>query len=829
MEGTPRAVRVFGARTHNLKDIDVDVPLWSWVAVTGLSGSGKSSLAMDVLYAEGYQRLLDGLATYTRRRIGQAGRPDVDRIEFLPATLALRQRPPLPGRRSTVGTMSEALNVLRLMVSRLGSHVCPRGHRLPPSLDASMGEWRTCPEDGERFKIPSAESFAFNSEGACPRCDGLGVIDEIDDDALIPDPSLSIDEGAVRSWRLAARGWMPRVARAMGVRTDVPFEDLSAKERQTVLDGPPEKRPIIVTTKAGRGAEINALFENARAAVRNSMESASTEKGRARLTRFFRTHVCPACHGSRLRPEALTSLLDGRNIAELSALTLDDVARFAEGLTERLPSEMRGLSERLTGEFERALTPLRDLGLGYLTLDRAGDTLSTGERQRIQLTSTLQTRSTGMLYVLDEPSVGLHPANAAGLVNVVRALVGNGNSVVMVDHEVDLIRHADHLIEMGPGAGRAGGTVVVQGTADDLEAEPESVTGPYLARRVDLCVREPRPVGSDPQITVGVSDFYTLHDVTAHFPLERLTLVTGVSGAGKTALVLDSLVPALRAELEDRPLPEHVGKLDRQGVRRIVEVDSTPVGKNARSTPATYSGAFDAVRRMFADTPEARRRGWDAGHFSYNVKSGQCPTCEGLGTVSLDVQYLPDMSVTCPTCHGTRYKPEILEVKADGLSVADVLALTVADGADRFADNSAIATPLRALAEVGLGYLCLGEPTPVLSGGEAQRMRLASGLHRPQRHTLYVFDEPTTGLHPRDVRTLLGVLDRLLDAGATIIAIDHDLDLIANADHVVDLGPGGGPQGGRVVASGSPAEITQAPDSLTGHYLRLHLQDTPTG
>ncbi|MEV0586819.1 excinuclease ABC subunit UvrA [Nonomuraea sp. NPDC050310] len=807
MNPLPHAIKVIGARANNLRDLDVDVPLWSWVALTGLSGSGKSSLAMNVLYAEGYHRFLDGLATYTRRRISQAARPDVDRIDFLPAALALKQRPPAPGRRSTVGTMTEVLNVVRLIYSRLGSHVCPNGHRLPPSLAWSRAEETDCPVCGVHFKVPSAESFAFNSLGACPVCGGLGEIEEVDDEALVPDPSLSIDEGAVRSWRVGMRGLMPQVVAALGVRTDVPFERLSEHEREIVMNGPAVRRRIVPVTKTGRSAELNALYENARLAITNSLETAG-ETGRERLRKFLTVRTCPACHGTRLRPEALTSLVDGRTIAETSELTLGELRAALPG---PLPAELAPLAARLTAELDQAVEPLVRLGLDYLTLDRAGGTLSTGERQRIQLTSTLQSRSTGMLYVLDEPSVGLHPANVDGLREVVRALVDNGNSVVMVDHDVALLRDADQLIEMGPGAGRAGGTVVVQGTAADLEADPASVTGPYLSGQAPVLVRQALPVDPDaPHVEVSVGELYTLRQVSARIPVGRLTLVTGVSGSGKTTLILDSLVPALTGKH-----PPQVTRLKRAGIRRVVEVDATPIGRNSRSTPATYSGAFDGIRDRFAATPQARERGWDAGRFSYNLRPGQCPTCEGLGEIALDVQYLPDMTLRCPACDGARYNPETLEITVDGLTIAEVLCLTVAEAVERFPSPS-----LQSLAEVGLGYLRLGEPTPTLSGGEAQRMRLAGGLNSRQAHTLYVFDEPTIGLHPRDVATLLGVLDRLLAAGATIVAIDHDLDLIANADHVIDMGPGGGPAGGRIVATGTPAQIAASAESLTGRYLR---------
>ncbi|WP_280442620.1 excinuclease ABC subunit UvrA [Nocardia brasiliensis] len=824
----PKAVEVVGARTHNLRNVDVDVPLWSLVMLTGLSGSGKSSLAMGVLYGEGSRRYLDGLSAYTRRRIGQVARPDVDRVDFLPSALALRQRPPVPGRRSTVGTMTEVLNVVRLMFSRLGRHVCPNGHRIEPNLARSAQLWLDCPVCGVHFEHPSAESFSFNTLGRCPGCDGLGVRDEIDTATLIPDDSLSVIDGAVAPWNLAGRSYMPQVAADLGVRIDVPVAELTDTERAILLDGPPEPRLVTLTSKAGRAVSANMTYESARRAVQNAATKTTSETTRQRLSRFFSTHTCPVCQGSRLRPEALTTTLSDRDIAQVSTESLDALADFAKQVTATLPAEMRPLSDRLAAELTAAVEPLRRLGIGYLSLDRAGATLSTGERQRIELSSTLQARSTGMLYVLDEPSVGLHPANVDGLRAVLRGLVAAGNSVVVVDHDVALLREADHLIEMGPGAGRQGGTVVAQGSAADLAACAESVTGPYLSGSAGTQFRTPRPTDTAPHPTdttqrstdiaaaleITVGELYTLRNVSARIPLRRLTVVTGVSGSGKTALVLDSLVPALTADVP----PAHVRRLERAGIRAVVEVDATPIGNNSRSTPVTYCGALDPIRRWFA-----KESGRTAAHFSYNTAAGQCPTCLGLGELDLDIQYLPDLTVSCPDCHGARYNPEVRAITVDGLTIADVLSLTVAEAVDRFAAHQKIVAPLRAVRDVGLGYLCLGEPTPSLSGGEAQRLRLATALRSEQADTLYVFDEPSIGLHPNDVRTLLAVLDRLIDAGATVLVIDHDLDVIANADHIIDLGPGGGPDGGRIVATGTPAEIAAAADSRTGYWLGRHL------
>ena len=825
-ETLPEVIGVRGARHNNLRNVDVDVPLWRTVAVVGVSGSGKTSLAMGTLYAEGMHRFLDGLSTYTRRRLSQAQRPDVDRIDHLPAALALRQRPPVPGPRSTVGTMSEVLNVLRLMVSRLGTHRCPNGHRVAPSVD-TLHEEIVCPVCGARFEHPSAESFAFNSYGACPACQGLGVRSEVDVAALVPDPDKSIAEGAVLPWNSGGRRLSMYAAGELGVRLDVPYRSLSDQERDIVLHGEPVRQQVTLRSgRDGRTVSLSVNYDNAVAAVERSLSS-NNERTRRLVQRFLVTRTCSVCHGTRLRPEALASQLGGRDIAEISALSLNELRDFAAQRPAELPAELSRLTAGLLAEFNGRLTPLLDLGLGYLTLDRAGASLSTGERQRIELTSTVRASTTGMLYVLDEPSVGLHPSNVVGLRKTLAALAGNGNSLVVVEHEREIIRAADWIIELGPAAGTSGGKVIAQGTPGQLETDPHSIIGPFLAgaAAVTRAVSRDRPARPGPagQIVLRVGDLYNLHDVTAAFPLHRLTALAGPSGAGKTALVLDSLIPAARALLTGSVLPGHVSRLDLAGIRQVIQVDATPIGQNARSTPATYSGAFDQIRRVFADSPEARRRRWKPGHFSFNTREGQCPTCRGLGHIDLDVQYLPDISVPCPACHGARFNDATLEVRVDGLTIADVLGLTVDDAVKRFAGRLPVAAALRPVSEVGLGYLRLGEPTPSLSGGESQRLRIATRLRSSQRDALYVFDEPSTGLHPLDVATLVGVFDRLLEAGATIIVIDHDLDLLAAADHLIDLGPGGGPEGGRILAAGPPEDVARTPGSPTGPWLAEHL------
>jgi excinuclease ABC subunit A len=800
----PRSIQARGVRHNTLRDLDVDVPLWRTVVIAGVSGSGKTSLAMGTLYAEGLHRFLEGLSTYSRRRLTQAARPDVDRIDHLPAALALRQRPPVPGPRSTVGTMSEVFNVLRLIMSRLGTHRCPNGHDVPPTIATQAMEIQ-CPTCGVRFAAPGAESFAFNSYGACPRCNGIGTVFDVDPDSLISDEDKTIADGAVLPWNVGGRRLSMYAAGELGVRLDVPYRKLTRKEKDLVLHGEPVKQVVTVSGRNGRPVQLNVTYDNAITAATKSENS-----------KYLDDHTCPVCHGTRLRPEALSSRLDGQNLAEISALDLDHLVGFADHLPPLLPAELSRMTTGLLRELTGAIGPLLELGLGYLGLDRAGATLSTGERQRIELTSTVRTNTTGMLYVLDEPSVGLHPSNVEGLRKTIAALAANGNSVVIVEHDLDVIRTADWIIEMGPGAGRLGGTIVAEGTPSDLAKNRRSIIGPFLAGRLAVS-RPPRPL-PDEQVEITVRRLYNLHDVTAAFGINRLTALAGPSGAGKTALVLDSLIPAARAQLAGEPLPPHVKALELGPLRQVVEIDATPIGLNARSTPSTYSGAFDAIRAHFAAAS-----GRTPGHFSFNTKEGQCPTCRGLGSIDLDVQYLPDINVECPTCHGARFNDETLSVRVDERTIAEVLGLTVAEAVDLYAEERAIVRPLRPILDVGLGYLRLGEPTPSLSGGESQRLRIAARLRSSQRNVLYVLDEPSTGLHPVDIRTLVGVFDRLLDDGATIVVIDHDLDVLAAADQVIDMGPTGGPDGGRIVARGTPAEIAADPASVTGPWLATHL------
>ncbi|WP_410643550.1 excinuclease ABC subunit UvrA [Amycolatopsis sp. lyj-346] len=830
----PVSIEVRGARVHNLRDLDVSVPLRQLVAIVGVSGSGKSSLALGVLYAEGSRRYLEALSTFTRRRLSQSARAAVDSVEHVPAALVLRQRPGVPGVRSTFGTSTELLNVLRLMFSRLGAHRCPNGHRQAPTIDVAVGLNLTCPECGVEFAPPGAESLAFNSDGACPRCSGTGAVREVDEAALVPDPARSIDDGAVAPWSMFGLTVMPQVVAEFGVRTDVPYAELTEAERDIVLHGPSEKRHITVPSKNGKLFELNFTYRNARQAVQEALDKAATERGLNRVGKFLSVQVCPVCHGTRLSDEARATLVDGITLAEATAKTLDDVLAWAPAVIPALPASMTRMAESIVDELLVNARRLVELGLGYLSLDRASSTLSTGERQRIQLARAVRNRTTGVLYVLDEPSVGLHPSNVDGLLGVVRDLLADGNSVVLVDHDVQVIREADWVIEIGPGSGAEGGRIIATGDVPAIGRHPASLLGGFLAGREPVVVRERAredEVFALGTVRLSTAPLHTVHALDLELPAGRLTAVTGVSGSGKTTLVLDSLVPALTAHLDGAALPAHVRGLEPGRITRVNVVDATPIGVNVRSTVATYSGVLDDLRRAYAQTPQARERGLAAGDFSYNTGSLKCPRCDGTGQVSLDVQFLPDVDIVCPDCDGSRYAPEAGAIRRtpahgaprSGLALPEVLTLTVAQALDRIGDLRRVRTRLQTLVDLGLGYLTLGEATPALSGGEAQRLKLASELHRDQADTLFVFDEPSVGLHPLDVRVLLDVVGRLTGNGATVVVIEHDLDLIANADHVIDMGPGGGAAGGEIVATGAPGRLAGLTGSVTGRYLRDHV------
>ena len=844
---TPTNIEVRGARVHNLKNVDVDIPLGRLVGIAGVSGSGKSSLALGVLFAEGSRRYLEALSTYTRRRLTQAGRALVDEVLYVPAALALHQRPAVPGVRSTFGTMSELLNSLRLLFSRCGSHQCPKcGAHVPPTLAVAADQPITCPHCGTTFHGPGAESLAFNSAGACPTCGGTGIVRTVDESTLVPDETISIDDGAVKPWGSLMWDLMKQVCREMGVRTDVPFNQLTSTERDIVFHGPAEKRHILYKPKKGDGfAELDFTYYNAVYSVENALSKVKDEKGLKRVARFLKEGPCPDCGGTRLSAAARGPLVRGINLAQACEMTLDDLRAWVAGVPETLPAEMRPMAERICESFADTARRLLELGLGYLSLDRAGATLSTGERQRVQLARSVRNRTTGVLYVLDEPSIGLHPANIDGLVGVMRDLIADGNSVVMVDHDTRILAEADWLVEMGPVAGAKGGHVIAQGTVDDVEHDPASRIGPFLAGRervvrggVEPCgdglaARQAERAGNvtnhtEENVTgrmhLETGAIHTVKPLVVDIPRGRLVAVTGVSGSGKTTLVLESLVPAVNAKAAGTPLPAHVHAVEADGVRRAELIDSSPIGTNVRSTVATYADVHNELRRAYARTAAAKEAGYKAGDFSYNTGRLRCPTCDGTGQISLDVQFLPDVGIPCPDCGGTRYAKaasSVTRAAADGseLSLPQLMAMSVDEALEATVGLRRVQARLHTLSDLGLGYLTLGEATPALSGGEAQRLKLASEMGRAQDDTVFVFDEPTIGLHPLDVATLLGVFDTLVAHGATVVVIEHDLDVIRNADYVIDLGPGGGERGGRIVATGTPAEIAACPESVTGRYL----------
>ena len=826
---TPTCIEVRGARVHNLKDIDIDIPLGELVGVAGVSGSGKSSLALGVLYAEGSRRYLEALSTYTRRRLTQAGRASVDEVLHVPAALALHQRPAVPGVRSTFGTMTELLNSLRLLFSRCAEHVCPHcGTRCAPTLNVAAGKPITCPSCGRDFYAPGAEDLAFNSGGACPTCGGTGVVREVDLASLVPDETLTIDEGAVKPWGSLMWDLMKQVAGAMGVRTNVPFNQLTAEERDIVFNGPAVKKHILYHPKSGDDfAELDFTYYNAVYTVENALAKAKDEKGLARVAKFLHEGACRDCAGTRLSERARAPRVCGLTLPEACALTLDDAVVWARNVPEQLPEAMRPMARNICESFLDVSRRLVELGLGYLSLDRAGATLSTGERQRVQLARAVRNRTTGVLYVLDEPSIGLHPANVEGLLGVMRDLVADGNSVVVVDHDTHVLAACDHLVEMGPVAGAGGGHVIAQGTVEDVAACLESRIAPFLHEDMHMYARN-RVAASEMfdagTIHLETGALHTVHPLSVDIPRGRLVAVTGVSGSGKTTLVLETLVPALKAAAAGEPLPAHVRAIDAEGIMRAELIDATPIGANVRSTVATYADVHDELRRAFARTDEAKAAGLKAGDFSYNTGSLRCPTCDGTGSISLDVQFLPDVDIECPGCRGSRYAEAAWRIHrgCDGgalFTLPQLMELSVDEALDACLGIKKVSARLQTLHDLGLGYLTLGEPTPALSGGEAQRLKLASEMGRAQAGAVFVFDEPTIGLHPLDVQVLLGVFDRLVQSGATVIVIEHDLDVIRNADYIVDMGPGGGVLGGRIVCAGTPEQVAACPESVTGRYI----------
>ena len=817
-----------GAKVHNLKNIDVDIPLGKIVGIAGVSGSGKSSLALGVLYAEGSRRYLEALSTYTRRRMTQASKASVDEVLYVPAALALHQRPGVPGIRSTFGTGTELLNSLRLMYSRLACHRCPNGHYLEPSLAVAAGKELVCPECGARFYAPSAEELAFNSQGACEKCGGTGSVRTVDMASLVPDESLSIDEGAVAPWNSLMWSLMTDVCREMGVRTDVPFRELTEQEREIVFHGPAEKKHIFYHAKnSNQAGELDFTYFNAVYTVENALAKVKDEKGMKRVEKFLKEDICPECQGTRLSVAARAPKLRGISLDEACTMTLSELVGWVRGVPGSLPEEMRPMAESICEAFLSTAKRLIDLGLGYLTLDRSAATLSTGERQRMQLARAVRNRTTGVLYVLDEPSIGLHPSNIVGLTGVMHDLAADGNSVILVDHDTQILKEADWIVEMGPEAGAKGGHVIAQGTIPEIENDPASQIGAFLAGRAETKLRScaaKKALFANGTIHLSTSQIHTVKPLEVDIPKGRLTVVTGVSGSGKTTMVLESLVPALAAMIEGRALPQHIRAVNAEGIQHVKLIDATPIGINVRSTVATYAGVHDELRKLYAKSPDAKERGYKASDFSYNTGSLRCPGCDGTGVVSLDVQFLPDVDIPCPDCRGSRYARAAYGVKLTnkagaGVSLPELMDMDVNSAIEFCKDMNTVVQKLNILKQLGLGYLTLGEETPSLSGGEAQRLKLASEIGRAQTDSVFVFDEPSIGLHPLDVQVLLKVFQALLDNGATVVVIEHDLDVIRNADYVIDMGPGGGDAGGRIVACGTPQEIRENGDSITGRYM----------
>ena len=821
-------ILIRGAKVHNLKNIDVDIPLGKIVGIAGVSGSGKSSLAMGVLYAEGSRRYLEALSTYTRRRMTQASKASVDEVLYVPAALALHQRPGIPGIRSTFGTGTELLNSLRLMYSRLSNHRCPNGHYLKPSLAVAAGKELVCSECGVHFYAPSAEELAFNSQGACQKCGGTGIVHAVDMASLVPDDSLTIDDGAVAPWNSLMWSFMTDVCREMGVRTDVPFRDLTEQEKDIVYHGPAVKKHLFYKSKNTENAgELDFTYFNAVYTVENALAKVKDEKGMKRVEKFLKEDICSECHGTRLSSAARAPKLRGISLDEVCNMTLSELVDWVRGIPTSLPDEMKPMAESICETFESMAKRLIDLGLGYLTLDRSAATLSTGERQRMQLARAVRNRTTGVLYVLDEPSIGLHPSNIVGLTGVMHDLVSDGNSVILVDHDTQILKEADWIVEMGPEAGANGGHVIAQGTIADVEANPASQIGPFISGKAETKLRAcaaKEELFVNGNINLSTSQIHTVKPLEVDIPKGRLTVVTGVSGSGKTTLVLESLIPALDANISGHALPEHIRDVSAEGIRRIKLIDATPIGINVRSTVATYAGVHDELRKLYAKSEDAKNKGYKARDFSYNTGSLRCSGCDGTGVVSLDVQFLPDVNIQCPDCHGSRYSRIAYDVKltnkaGESVSLPELMDMDINTAVEFCKDIKTVSQKLNTLKQLGLGYLTLGEETPSLSGGEAQRLKLASEIGKIQSDSVFIFDEPSIGLHPLDVQVLLKVFQALLDNGATVIVIEHDLDVIRNADYVIDMGPRGGENGGKIIASGTSQEIKLNKKSITGRYL----------
>lgn len=815
-------IKIRGAKVHNLKNIDVDIPLGKIVAIAGVSGSGKSSLALGILYAEGSRRYLEALSTYTRRRITQAEKAKVDQIEHVPSALALHQRPNIPGIRSTFGTSTELLNSLRLLYSRCGNYTCPNGHLVEATINVSRELPIKCPQCKEEFYGLGAEEYAFNSDGACPKCSGTGIMRDVNIDTLVPDETLTLEEGAVESWKMFGISWMYLMAGELGVRTNVPFKDLTDKEKDIIFYGDAVKRYIAIPSKNGKLFDLNCEYRNAINSVKEALKKAKSEKGLTRINKYLEIKECDECHGSRINERANSTLLNNINITEASNKTLDELVEWLKYSIQTLPKEVKSIAEAIYEEFMDNANSLMELGLGYLTLNRPSSTLSTGELQRVQLARTIRNQTTGVLYVLDEPSIGLHPSNVDGLIHVMKELIENGNSVILVDHDTRILEVADYLIEIGPSSGVNGGNIIAEGNIDEIKNNPNSIIGKYLSHKENVLVRKRVPeerLYDKGRILLSTDRIHTVKQLELSIPKGRFTVVTGVSGSGKTTLILESLYPSIKNLIDDTKLPEHIISIDSDEINRVHLIDASPIGKNVRSTVATYSGILTDIRKLFANLEESKENNLTLKDFSYNTGKLRCPTCNGTGQISMDVQFLPDVEIECPDCEGLRYSKEADNIKYDGFSIKDLMALTIDEAIGVFLHNTRIEKKLTTLSDMGLGYLTLGESTPALSGGEAQRLKLSAHIGKNQKNSLFIFDEPTIGLHPVDVKKLIMVFDKLIKSGATLVVIEHDLDLIKNADYIVDMGPGGGLDGGEIVVSGVLDDIISSKNSITARYL----------
>ena len=783
---------------------------------------------MGVLYSEGSRRYLESLSTYTRRRMTSATKAQVDEVLYVPAALALHQRPVAPGIRSTFGTGTELLNSLRLMYSRLAKHCCKNGHYIEPTLNVAAEKEIICPICKEKIHAPSAEELAFNSQGACLKCGGTGIVRIVDIDSLVPDKTLTIDEGAVSPWNSLMWTLMTDVCRAMGVRTDVPFNQLTDEEKNIVYYGPAEKKHIFYKAKnTDRAGEMDFTYFNATYTVENALSKVKDDKGMKRVEKFLKEEICPECQGTRLSKEARKPLIRGIGLDKACQMPLNDLVEWVRGIPDSMPDEMKPIACEICDSFLDVSKRLLDLGLGYLSLDRAASTLSTGERQRMQLARAVRNRTTGILYVLDEPSIGLHPSNIYGLIGVMNDLIHDGNSILLVDHDTEIIKEANWLIEMGPEAGKNGGYVFTEGTIEQIKNDKKSMIGPFLTNHYDEKMRPISPIEQlfeFGKIHLSTNQIHTVHPLEVDIPKGKLTVVTGVSGSGKTTMILESLLPAIQTKINDSSLPDHVKDVQMEGIEHIKLIDASPIGINIRSTVATYINVHDELRKRFAKTENAKSKGYKAGDFSYNTGKLRCPTCDGTGTLSLDVQFLPDVHVTCPDCHGSRYNKESYFIKyktskEKEYSLPKLMEMDVSFAKEACQGLKGVYRKLEVLENLGLGYLTLGEETPSLSGGEAQRLKLASEMSESQNDSIFIFDEPTIGLHPLDVQILVKVFQSLVDQGATVVVIEHDRDVMKNADYIIDMGPGGGQDGGMIVATGSVEEIKNNIKSITGKYL----------